>query len=131
MGRRVRALLDRPGEPTQEAAASAAAGDPGSPAWQARELYRALLRLGGRLGRRRAPAETPLEYERALFEVEPFAGLGGELRVLTEIYAQARYGAEPPAIEGITAARSALKRLEGGAGAERGDGAAGESRSVS
>ena len=87
-------------------------GEPIRSVWDARAIYRELLRLGGRLGRRRAPSETPQEYERVLAGVTPLDGGQDDLRVLTEVYSQARYEAEPPTIAAVTAARQALERLQ-------------------
>jgi hypothetical protein len=113
ISRRLRALLGRrqlTAAPPAEAGESAEDRD--SAAWGARELYRALLRLGAGLGRRRAPAETPHEYERALAGRDRFSAWRRELRALTETYVQARYGAEPPTEAAIAEARAALRRLE-------------------
>lgn len=94
--------------------------------WGPRELYRELLRLGARLGRRRAPAETPIEYERALGSVLNLARGKQDVHVLTRLYVQARYSPDAVAASEVTAARSALDRLEAdshetGAGAPRND----------
>ncbi|MBI2941528.1 MAG: DUF4129 domain-containing protein [Chloroflexi bacterium] len=78
----------------------------------ARELYRELLRLGARLGHRRALDQTPDEYERTLGEIGALAAGRDELRLLTDVYTRARYGAEPPTAAAIAAARAALEKLE-------------------
>ncbi len=82
---------------------------PGS--WGPRELYRELLRMGSQRGRPRARGETPLEYQRALTEVSPFDRARHEVQIVTWVYAQARYGEEPPAELVVASAREALDRL--------------------
>ena len=111
--RRLRALLDRRQRTVASPAEVGESAEEGSSAaWDARELYRVLLRLGAGLGRRRAPAETPHEYERVLAGTQQFSSGRHELRALTETYVQARYGAEPPTEAAITDARAALRGLE-------------------
>ncbi|MBI3969409.1 MAG: DUF4129 domain-containing protein [Chloroflexi bacterium] len=80
-------------------------------AWGPREIYRELLALGARLGRRRAVPETPHEYERALAELPSLAGGRAELRAITETYVQARYAADQPSPATVTTAREALHSL--------------------
>lgn len=77
----------------------------------ARELYRELLRLGARLGRGRAPDETPREYEQALRSLEALQPGAPEVHLLTQVYIQARYAPEPPRPEALAAAHEALERL--------------------
>lgn len=79
--------------------------------WGPRELYRALLLLGARLGRRRALAETPHEYERAL-AAGALAPAAPALRLLTDLYARDRYDAAPPPPDAVDAGRAALAALE-------------------
>ncbi len=86
--------------------------DPATPAGNVRELYRRLLLLGAYRGRRRTPAETPDEYERALSATGLFSTGRDELRLLTELYAEVRYGATQPKLVTISAARAALEQLE-------------------
>lgn len=85
--------------------------DPADPVWRVRQLYRDVLRLGARLGRPRAPSETPREYQRALARVPPLADERDGLDLLTEIYVEARYAAAPPAPAAVTAAERALQQL--------------------
>lgn len=82
----------------------------------ARELYRELLRLGARLGRGRAPDETPREYEQALSSLEPLQPGAPEVHLLTQVYIQARYAPQPPPSDALAAARDALERLRAYAG---------------
>jgi hypothetical protein len=83
-----------------------------TPAGNVRQLYRRLLRLGIRRGRRRAVAETPDEYERALTAAGLFSAGQAELRLLTELYTQVRYGIDQPGPAALAAARAALEQLE-------------------
>jgi hypothetical protein len=76
-----------------------------------RELYRELLRLGARSGQRRAPDQTPNEYERVLTRLESLAVGRPEINTVTEVYIQDRYAAEPPPVEDVDEAREALDRL--------------------
>jgi hypothetical protein len=92
-----------------------AAPGSGAAVREARALYRQFLSLGARLGRPRAPAETPREYERALAS-GPFRIRSDDVGTLTTVYVQARYGAEPPSGPSVEAARAALTRLSDGAG---------------
>lgn len=84
----------------------------GTPAGNVRELYRGLLRLGIRRGRRRAADETPDEYERALFAAGLFSAGQTELHLLTSLYTQVRYGTDQPEPTIVAAARAALEQLE-------------------
>lgn len=88
----------------------------------ARALYRELLRLGAGLGRRRAPSETPLEYERALVQVERLSPSGPEVDLITAAYTRARYAPEEPSPSEVEAARLALERLRDKANEARSDG---------
>jgi hypothetical protein len=83
-----------------------------TPAGNVRQLYRRLLRLGIRRGRRRAVAETPDEYERALTAAGLFSAGQAELHLLTELYTQVRYGIDQPGPAALAAARAALEQLE-------------------
>ena len=94
-----------------------AEGAPRSTDPDPRELYRALLRFGARLGRRRAAHETPHEYERALAALGPLSTGRAHVSRLTDVYAQARYSAAMPSPHEVAEARSALERLEALAGA--------------
>ena len=107
--RRLQARFQRPSQlggtvPPDQAA--------GTPAGNVRELYRGLLRLGVRRGRRRAADETPDEYERALSAADLFSAGQSELRLLTELYTQVRYGRDQPEPARVAAARAALEQLE-------------------
>jgi hypothetical protein len=77
-----------------------------------RELYRELLRLGARAGQPRSPDETPNEYERALARVTSLASGENEIRTLTGVYVQDRYGPEPPESAHVGSALEALERLQ-------------------
>lgn len=93
--------------------AGALPSEPDGTAWRVRRLYRAFLRLAAQAGRARAPAETPLEFERALARVPPFAAHRGEVEILTAAYEQARYAPDPPAEDVVQAAEQAVRRLQG------------------
>jgi hypothetical protein len=112
LARRLRALAGRRSRRAPAAPAGAtpdlALDQGGSP----RDLYRALLRLGARLGYRRNAAATPHEYERQLAKAPPLAGAQADLQRLTEVYIQARYGDTPPAPTAVVEARAALAELQ-------------------
>jgi len=76
-----------------------------------RALYRELLRLGARLGKARAPSETPREYQQDLVKLAPLSEGEAEIEALTEVYAAARYASAPPEDARVEAARVALERL--------------------
>ena len=76
-----------------------------------RALYRELLRLGAHRGRPRAPGETPYEYQPALDRWPPFDQVRPELRVLTEVYVQARYSDRAPPEGAVQQAVTALDRV--------------------
>lgn len=123
----IAALLDRfigrRAQPLARGATeSGRAADGDGAARSVRELYRELLTLGASLGRDRLPHETSREYERALAGLEPLASGRSELRELTEVYAEARYGPEPPTREEQSTALRALtslKKVAGRIGEER------------
>jgi hypothetical protein len=77
-----------------------------------RELYRELLRMGASAGQRRARAETPNEYERALARLASLAAGREEVHVVTDVYVQDCYAAEPPPPSEVADAREALRRLQ-------------------
>jgi hypothetical protein len=87
----------------------AAPTDPST--WGPREIYRELLRLGTRAGRRRVAAETPQEYARALATQPPLSADVPDLAAVTAVYEQDRYGDSPPAPPTVADARQALDRL--------------------
>jgi len=76
-----------------------------------RGIYRELLQLGARLGRRRQPSETPREYAGALVEVSALAAGPAEVNAVTAAYSQDRYAPTPPDPSTVAAARAALDRL--------------------
>jgi len=90
-----------------EKSVAAIGGEPRDP----RALYRELLRLGARLGRRRAVSETPGEYETVLDALPTLFGEEAAIRMLTEVYTRARYGRVAPNSFEVAAARDALAVL--------------------
>lgn len=109
----LRALFGRRGRiASPEGSAASVSARESGPARDARALYREFLRLASRLARRRAPAQTPHEYERALAATAPFSDRRGELRTLTDLYAQARYGFDAPPAASMESARAALDRIK-------------------
>jgi hypothetical protein len=77
-----------------------------------RSVYRALLRLGVRRGRRRFLGETPRSYESALAPLAPFVDRREDLTAITEAYGEERYGDRPTSAEKVDRAVEALRRLE-------------------
>jgi hypothetical protein len=77
-----------------------------------REIYRALLRVGSRLGRQRSPSETPREYARRLATHPGLASGSGQIRTVTDVYVQARYGPVLPDATKVEAARGAVSQIE-------------------
>ena len=108
---RLRARFRRRTQPAPAATSAPVAPPPDRRQWGPRELYRALLLLGARLGRRRAPAETPHEYEQAL-AAGALAPAAPALRLLTGLYERDRYDAAPPPAAAVDAGRAALAELE-------------------
>jgi hypothetical protein len=76
-----------------------------------RGLYLRLLALARAQGRARRPAETPRELLVPLSDV--FPGGEVELRLLTQGFETARYGAVPDTPERLAAGRAALASLRG------------------
>jgi hypothetical protein len=109
----LRGLGRRPGRRAPAPAGPAAAPPADRARWGPREIYAALLRLGARLGRRRASPETPHEYERALASLTALAPGARAIDTVTELFVQDRYGAEGPSAAAIGAGRAALDELEG------------------
>lgn len=62
-------------------------------AMRIRRIYAELMDLSESLGKKRAPAETPLEFLPVLDEL--FPGLESELNTITEAYLRVRYGEFP------------------------------------
>jgi hypothetical protein len=75
-----------------------------------RGLYREFLDLGAALGRGRAAAETPLEYERRL-SGDPLLGGRDEVRSLTDGYNRERYGPPSARLPALLPLALALARL--------------------
>lgn len=75
-----------------------------------RALFRRLQDWGWRLGRPRLPAETPTRYQQALAGVR--ADATPETAVITAVYNQARYGAQPPVGELVDRAVAAADALD-------------------
>ena len=75
-----------------------------------RALFQRLQDWGWRLGRPRRAAETPSRYQQALTGMRDESA--PETAVITAVYNQARYGAEPPIGELVDRAAAAADELE-------------------
>lgn len=76
-----------------------------------RELYRELLRIGARAGRRRMLDETANDYQKALAELPVISPRISQVDVLTRVYVQDRYAPDPPDEASVDAARAALDQI--------------------
>ena len=82
-------------------------------AMRIRRIYAELMDLSESLGKRRAPAETPLEFLPALDEL--FTGMESELNAITEAYLRVRYGELPETRQEIDSVEAAWEgvRIQG------------------
>ncbi len=116
----LRRLLGRARPVTRRAGGSASGVQEEGPLG-IRGLYRELLRIGSSIGHRRAPSQTPLEYERVLATSPALAPRSDALDVLTRLYVRHRYGPEEASEDSLREAREALGRIRDRDGEEQTD----------